>query len=147
MRRLALLGTAIAGLAIGIAACTESVTQPRARTAPELNPSFTTTTPASDLACQNAVYPTSLCWPSKRPHLCAALRHGTPPVQAMTDSVGTRPATETFAKTSTGGSRETVTIPRPSLPKYPTILYFNISATQIGQICEGIADLGPVPEA
>jgi hypothetical protein len=146
MRRLALLGATCIALAIAAAACGDTPVQPRGVAGSELAASFATS--STSLVCENAVYPTSLCYPTKRPHLCAALRHGTPPVAAMTDSVGTRSATETFVKnTSTGGSRETVTIPREGYPNYPTKLYFNISATQISQICASTPDLGPVPTA
>ena len=138
MRRFALLGTAVFGLAMGVAACGQSPVEPGTSTAAfEPAPSFgkkgstTTTAPM----CESLVYPTSLCYPANRPALCAALRReGT-----FYDAVVGRPAKEEF-KTVDGRSVETVYIPRPyGLP--PTIMTFTITTEQIesAALCLGVA--------
>jgi hypothetical protein len=140
MKRLALLGMAVFGLTmIGAAACGSSPVQPGESTAAiESTPSFgkkgSSSGTVSAPTCESLVYPTSLCMPSNRPALCAALRNG----GEFSHTVVGRPATETFTPTTTG-ALETVTMPRPyGLP--PTVLTFSISNAQIEGpgMCQGV---------
>lgn len=139
MRRIALLGTAVFGLAMAVAACGQSPVEPGTSTAAfdpaasfgKKGSTSTVTTPM----CESLVYPTSLCYPANRPALCAALRaEGT-----FDHAVVGRPAKEEFKKVD-GKSVETVYIPRPyGLP--PTILTFTITSAQIesASLCLGVA--------
>jgi hypothetical protein len=133
--RLALLGTAIFGLAAGVAACGQSPVQPGATTAAsEANPTNARLKKTAPV-CESSVYPTSLCLPANRPALCAALL-GPDPV-TFDVYVSSRPATATFTRYTlpTGsGSSEVLTIPRGyGLP--PTVLSFTIGDDKIAAIC------------
>jgi hypothetical protein len=139
MRRIALLGTAVFGLAMAVAACGQSPVEPGTSTAATAaDPLFGkkgSTQPVTQPTCESLVYPTSLCYPANRPALCAALRaEGT-----FYEAVVGRPAKEEF-KQRDGKSVETVYIPRPyGLP--PTVLTFTITREQIESagLCLGVA--------
>lgn len=139
MRRIALLGTAVFGLAMAVAACGQGPVEPGTSTAAaDVAPSFgkkKSPAPVTAPSCESLVYPTSLCYPANRPALCAALRgEGT-----FYEAVVGRPATEEF-KRGDGRSVETVYIPRPyGLP--PTVLTFTITDAQIesAALCGGVA--------
>ncbi len=136
MKRLALPGMAVFGLATGIAACGNSPVEPGPTTAAafDSNPSYAKS--PSPTGCASLVYPVSLCLPTNRPALCAALRDA----GEFTDPVVGRAATEVFRRNAANtGSVEKVTIPRPyGLP--PTVLTFNISDAQIESagMCLGV---------
>jgi hypothetical protein len=132
------LGIAAAVLAIGIGACGDSPVQPDATIAASVSsPSFgKAKAPAS---CESLVYPSSLCEPSNRPALCAALR-GPEPVTFDHPFNGS-PATETFTRTAPPfppGSLEAVTIPSPyGFP--PTVMKFWILDPDIAALCAATA--------
>jgi hypothetical protein len=137
MKHIALLGTAVFGLVLAVAACGQSPVEPGTSTA-DVGPSFGrkgSTKPVAAPMCESLVYPTSLCYPANRPALCAALRsEGT-----FYEPVVGRPATQEFRQVD-GKSVETVYIPRPyGLP--PTILTFTITPEQIesAALCGGVA--------
>jgi hypothetical protein len=139
MRRIALLGTAVFGLAMAVAACGQSPVEPGTSTAAaDVTPSFgrkgSNTTVTAPM-CESLVYPTSLCYPANRPALCAALRsEGT-----FYEAVVGRAAKQEF-KRGEGKSVETVYIPRPyGLP--PTVMTFTITDAQIesAALCQGVA--------
>jgi len=139
MRRIALLGTGVFGLAMAVAACGQSPVEPgRSTAAVDAAPSFSrkgSTQPVTAPTCESLVYPTSLCYPANRPALCAALRAE----GAFDHAVVGRPAKEEF-KRGEGKSVETVYIPRPyGLP--PTIMTFTVTDQQIESagMCLGVA--------
>src|SRR3712207_3052326 len=81
MRRFAFLGVAVFGLTAGTAACGNSPVQPGVSTeAVNFTPSSgkrpSAPTMVSAPLCESLVYPTSLCMPTSRTELCAALRYG-----------------------------------------------------------------------
>jgi hypothetical protein len=139
MRRIAILGSAVFGLAMAVAACGQSPVEPGTSTvAADVDPAFGrrgSTKPVAAPMCESLVYPTSLCYPANRPALCAALRsEGT-----FYEPVVGRAATQEF-KRGDGKSVETVYIPRPyGLP--PTVMTFTITDAQIesATLCLGVA--------
>jgi len=138
MRRFALLGAAVLGLATGAVACGANPVEPAASAAAyDTNPSFgkTSTTTATSTNCAAVVYPTSLCLPANRPALCAALRNG----GTLYEPVVGREAKEVFEVTATG-SVETAYVSRPyGFP--PAILKFTITTAQIESVgmCRGVS--------
>ena len=141
MRRLALLGATCIALATAAAACGDTPLQPRDLAGSRLAPSFATS--STSLVCENAIYPTSLCWPydlqgvyGRRALLCSALRTGSP---IFYDPVVGSKATEVFTPitsgTAAGGANEVVTIPRP-YPYPPRVLTFYVSKAQLNEICK-----------
>ncbi|MFN2566320.1 MAG: hypothetical protein ABR499_15085 [Gemmatimonadaceae bacterium] len=149
MRRLVFLGMAAFGLATGTAACGDSPVQPGAPTkAVELTPSSGKKPSAPQTVsapmCESLIYPTSLCMPTYRTEVCAALRYGSANTQTFTHPVVGRSATQTFARVD-GGSVETVEIFRPyGFP--PTILTFRIRDSQIegvGGMCYNVVTTPP----